>query len=70
MGIEYQMRKIFSDKLDNLDDPLSYYNPQGELIKYTSAIHNNDWSGYLGVHLTYMIYIGKSACPVYDSKTK
>ncbi len=70
VGIEYQMRKIFSDKLDNLDDPLSYYNPQGELIKYTSAIHNNDWSGYLGVHLTYMIYIGKSACPVYDSKTK
>jgi hypothetical protein len=70
VGIEYQMRKIFSDKLDNLDDPLSFYNPQEELIKYTSSIHNNDWSGYLGVHLTYMIYIGKSACPVYDSKKK
>ncbi len=70
VGIEYQLRKIFSDKLDDLDDPLSYYNPQGELIKYTSAIHNNDWAGYLGVHLTYMIYIGKNACPVYDSKKK
>jgi len=70
VGLEYQLRKIFSDRLDNLDDPLSHYNPQGELIKYTSAIHNNDWSGYLGVHFTYMIYIGKSACPVYDSKKK
>lgn len=70
VGIEYQLRKTFNDKLDNLDDPLSYYNPQDELIKYTSAVHNNDWPGYLGVHLTYMIYIGKSACPVYDSKKK
>jgi opacity protein-like surface antigen len=70
VGLEYQMRKIFSDKLDNLDDPLSYYNSQGELAKYTSAVHNNDWSSYLGVHLTYMIYMGKSACPVYDSKIK
>ncbi len=73
IGVEYQMRKMFSDKLDNLDDPLAYvtYNTDGTLkeeVKYNDTIHNNDWSGYLGVHLTYKIYMGKKACPVYDSK--
>jgi len=72
VGIEYQMRKLFSDKLDNLDDPLAYEitNSDGtkEEIKYTDTIHNNDWSGYLGLHITYKIYIGKKACPAYESK--
>jgi hypothetical protein len=72
VGIEYQMRKLFSDKLDNLDDPLAYEitNTDGtkEEVKYTDMIHNNDWSGYLGIHVTYKIYIGKKACPAYDSK--
>jgi len=70
IGVEYQVRKFFSDKLDDLDDPLAYFNNLGEEILYTSKIHNNDWSGYLGVHLTYMIYMGRNACPVYDSKIK
>ncbi len=73
IGIEYQMRKMFSDKLDNLDDPLAYitYNADETIkdeIKYTDLTHNNDWSGYLGIHLTYKIYMGKKACPAYDSK--
>lgn len=72
IGIEYQMRKMFSDKLDNLDDPLAYeiFNENGtkEEITYTDMTHNNDWSGYLGIHLTYKIYIGKRACPAYESK--
>ncbi len=73
IGIEYQMRKMFSDKLDNLDDPLAYvvYNSDASVkdeIKYTDTIHNNDWSGYLGIHLTYKIYMGKKACPAYESK--
>jgi len=72
VGIEYQMRKFFSDKLDNLDDPLAYEitNTDGtkEEITYTDMIQNNDWSGYLGIHLTYKIYIGKRACPAYESK--
>lgn len=71
IGIEYQMRKMFSDKLDNLDDPLAYktiVNNIEEEITYTDMTHNNDWSGYLGIHLTYKIYIGKRACPAYESK--
>jgi opacity protein-like surface antigen len=71
IGIEYQMRKLFSDKLDNLDDPLAYIttvNGIQEEVTYTDKIHNNDWTGYLGIHLTYKIYIGKRACPAYESR--
>jgi len=68
IGVEYLMRKIFSDKLDNLDDPLAIINKDGEIITYTDVLHNNDWSGYLGIHLTYRIYMGKKVCPAYDSK--
>jgi hypothetical protein len=67
VGVEYQMRKIFNDRLDDLDDPLAHYNDEGALIKYTDFIHNNDWTGYLGLYLTYKIYIGSRPCPAYDS---
>lgn len=70
IGVEYQMRKILSDKLDDLDDPLAHVNDLGEEVYYTTSIHNMDWSGYLGVHITYMIYLGKKACPAYESKKK
>lgn len=67
-GIEYQVRKILSDKLDDLDDPLAFRNDDDVLITYTDLVHNNDWPGYLGVHLTYKIYLGQRACPAYDAK--
>jgi len=68
IGIEYQMRKLFSDKLDDLDDPLATYDAQGEEIKYSSFFHNTDWTGFLGFHLTYSIYLGAKDCPAYDKK--
>ena len=68
VGVEYQMRKYLSDQLDDLDDPLAYVNGLGETVTYNDGSHNNDWAGYLGVHLTYMIFIGKKACPAYDAK--
>ncbi len=72
IGVEYQMRKLFSDKLDNLNDPLSFnrINSAGvaETIRYTNFWHNNDWPGYLGIYLTYKIYMDTKACPAYDRK--
>lgn len=68
IGIEYQMRKYLDDVLDDLNDPLAHINPDGELVLYSSSSHNGDWSGYLGAHLTYKIYIGKRICPAYGSK--
>jgi opacity protein-like surface antigen len=69
VGAEYQVRKLFSDKLDDLDDPLAF-TKDGREITYTTLYHNNDWPGYLGMHLTFLIYIGRKACPAYDSKIK
>jgi len=68
IGVEYQMRKYMSDQLDDLDDPLAHVSGMGELVTLNDGSHNNDWGGYLGVHLTYKIYIGKKACPAYDAK--
>ncbi len=68
LGIEYQMRKMFVDKLDNLDDPIAFVDEDGKEHYYNDNWHNNDWSGYLGMHITYKIYIGKKACPAYESK--
>ena len=57
IGLEGSLRKTFSDKLDNLDDPLSYLNADGEKITFTDQWHNNDWTAYAGIHLVYkMIY--------------
>ncbi len=66
IGVECLMRKHFVDKLDNLDDPLAFINSAGEETVYNDFLHNNDWSGYLGVNLTYKIYLGKEVCPAYD----
>jgi hypothetical protein len=72
IGIEYQLRKILTDKLDDLDDPLTFttQNNAGEdvTIKYSDLIHNNDWPGYAGIHITYKIYFSKNPCPAYDRR--
>jgi hypothetical protein len=68
IGIEYQMRKLFSDKLDDLDDPLANISYQGKEIRYTDFLHNNDWTGFLGILVTYSIYLGAKDCPAYDKK--
>lgn len=68
MGIEYQMRKLLTDKFDNLDDPLAYTSAGGETVRYRTILHNNDWPGYLGVHLLYKINLNPQACPAYDRK--
>ncbi len=71
VGVEYQMRKVLSDKLDNLDDPLAHtkiIDGEKETIIYSGWLHNNDWLGYLGVHLTYKINLDRKSCPAYDRK--
>lgn len=70
VGIEYQMRKLLGDKLDNLNDPLAHFDSEGNEVVYNTSFHNNDWMNFLGVHVTYKIYVGAKACPAYDSKLK
>lgn len=56
LGIEGGLRKTFSDKLDNLDDPLSF--GIDKTTKYTDQYHNNDWTAYAGIHLVYKLFYG------------
>lgn len=61
LGLEGGLRKTFSDKLDDLDDPLSYKVTDGEevtVINYTDQYHNNDWTAYVGIHLVYKLIYG------------
>lgn len=67
VGIEYLMRKSFVDKLDNLDDPRALITDKGEEIIYNDFLHNNDWSGYIGIHFTYKLNLGNVPCPAYES---
>jgi hypothetical protein len=67
IGAEYQLRKLMNDKLDNLDDPLAF-DEGGQIYKYTDFWHNNDWPGFLGLHITYNINLEQRACPAYDRK--
>ncbi len=68
VGMESQFRKYFDDKLDDLDDPRAYVNSStGVLTKYSSSLHNNDWTFHLGVHVCYRFYQGGKKCPAYDN---
>lgn len=58
IGLEGGLRKSFSDKLDNLDDPMSYRNAENVEINYTDRYHNNDWTAYAGIHLVYKLIYG------------
>ena len=58
IGLEGSLRKSFTDKLDNLDDPLSYVDTKGAQIKYSDQFHNNDWTSYIDVHLVYKLIYG------------
>jgi len=72
IGVEGGIRKSFSDKLDDLDDPLSYIDknvtPEVQ-VKYTDQLHNNDWTTYVGVHLVYKLIYGNQNWEVKTPKS-
>jgi len=70
IGLEGSFRKSFSDKLDNLNDPLSYTNADNIKIKYTDLWHNNDWTAYAGVHLVYKLIYGNREWTLTTPKKK
>jgi len=81
LGLELGMRKTFSDKLDDLDDPLRYVenpgsnldntvNPESGQVIYTDSYHNNDWTAYAGVHLVYKLIYGNKGWEVVTPKKR
>jgi len=75
LGLEAGLRKTFSDKLDNLDDPFSYpINDTNGVkiaqINYTDQYHNNDWTAYTGIHLVYKLFYGNKEWELNTPKKK
>ena len=73
IGLEGGLKKTFSDKLDDLDDPLSYENttvtPPVQ-VKYTDQWHNNDWTAYAGIHLVYKLIYGNKNWELRTPRTR
>lgn len=76
IGFEGILRKYFNDKIDDLDDPRKFFtktgtnssgDPIGYWNGYNDALHNNDYSLHLGIHLTYRFLRGNRECPVYEN---
>jgi hypothetical protein len=71
IAAECILQKLFDDRLDDLNDPLAYdrnFGPEAtgtDGITFTDFLHNNDYTAYVGLTLTYKIYLGKVICPVY-----
>lgn len=68
IGIDYQLRKLFSDDLDllNLSSSIA-----GSAVSPTpvlsNALHNTDWVGFLGVHVFVRasMFIKEVPCPTF-----
>ena len=76
IGLEGGLRKTFSDKLDDLDDPMSYIytdsnNPPVDVqVKYSDRWHNNDWTAYAGIHLVYKLIYGNKEWDLRTSRNR
>ena len=58
IGAEYTVRKLFTDKLDNLENNTN--------IEKVSRIHNNDWYTFFTIYVSYIVSNLKINCPTYD----
>jgi hypothetical protein len=73
LGFEGGMRKTFSDKLDDLDDPKRYMKTVGTEvieIRFADRYHNNDWTAYAGIHLVYKLIYGNKDWTVTTPRSK
>jgi hypothetical protein len=64
IAVECILQKLTDDRLDDLNDPLAY-KKENKTKTYTDFIHNNDYTAYAGITLTYKIYMGRVICPAY-----
>ena len=64
VSVEYTMKKLFNDALDNSDNPL--YVPT-DMPDVNDLWHNNDYIGNLGITVVYKLFLGKNPCPVYEN---
>lgn len=71
INVEAMVRKTFTDRIDNLVDPKRFRNlsaASSDRVETfaNSTWHNNDWYSTLSVSLSYVIWDGKKACPIFE----
>ena len=73
LGIEWNIRKTWTDNIDGLDnqydvgntydDPIQYHQPQG----FQKGLFNtNDWYSFIGITLSFRPSAEKNACPAME----
>ena len=76
--VEFTVRKTFTDKIDNLDDPKRYqFDPLTvpSLYEYPEKtsnfqLNNNDFYATFAVSLCYQLWNSKGNCAIYDTIKK
>lgn len=68
IGVDYQLRKLFSDNLDllNLSSSVAVSSTPSTPV-FSSALHNTDWVGFLGIHVFVRasMFIKEVPCPTF-----
>jgi opacity protein-like surface antigen len=57
VGVEWTIRKTFSDRFDRLENPGQEFN---------TFFHNKDWYSLVGLFVTYKFWEYMEDCPAYD----
>lgn len=76
--VELSIRKTFTDKIDNLDDPQRYRDPvlYGSFFKpypekfASTSLMNKDWYASLHLSLTWQVWEDRGVCKVNDKNVK
>ncbi len=60
MGMGWNYRKLFNDKLDGIENEVPN--------NMKSILHNNDWYSFLNIFITYKVFTTKQECAAYNTK--
>jgi hypothetical protein len=62
VGVNWNFRKLFNDKLDGVENPYP--------SSMNSVLNNNDWYSFAGVFVTYKMFDFGGNCPAYQENVK
>jgi len=60
MGVQWNYRKLFNDRLDGVENEVP--------ANMKSIWHNNDWISFANVFVTYKVFTTKQECPAYKKE--
>jgi hypothetical protein len=75
MCVEFCVRKTFTDKIDNLDDPKRFQDADPFIGSYPESftpnvLLNNDWYASLNISLHWQLWSDRGICKVNEKDDK